>query len=121
MPEGDSIRRIANQLAPLAGKQLERVTTQGLPRAIEGRTVTAVDAHVGVNGRFRHYDRATGDSLLGRMSPGRASLALVVTDAGGRRAHDRDRRSPRPVARACAEILAGSTHWGCHWGRQLAA
>ena len=45
MSEGDSIRRIANQLAPLAGKQLERVTTQGLPRAIAGSTVATIDAH----------------------------------------------------------------------------
>jgi endonuclease-8 len=98
MPEGDTIHRIAASLAPrLAGKQLERVTTQGLERAITGRTVTSVDAHgkhlvitlddgtqvrahLGMYGRQRSYDRATGDAMLAKMSPGRVSLALVTAD-----------------------------------------
>lgn len=99
MPEGDTIHRIAASLAPrLTGKTLQRVTTQGLVRDVAGRTVTSVAAHgkhlvieldggaylrahLGMNGRFRAYDRARGDALLARMSPGRASLAVVTDDA----------------------------------------
>ncbi len=98
MPEGDTIHRIAHQLAPLVGKTLERVTTQGLVRDLVGRAVQSVSPHgkhlvieladgtqlrmhLGMNGRFRRYSRAQGDHVLARMSPGRASLALVVVDA----------------------------------------
>jgi endonuclease-8 len=34
-----------------------------------------------MNGRFRSYPRGAGERTLARMSPGRASLALVVDDA----------------------------------------
>jgi endonuclease-8 len=99
MPEGDTIHRIAASLAPrLTGKTLARVTTQGLARDVAGRTVTSVAAHgkhlvieldsgaylrahLGMNGRFRAYDRAAGDVMLAKLSPGRASLALVTDDA----------------------------------------
>ncbi len=131
MPEGDSIRRIANQLAPLVGKQLLRATTQGIERAIAGQAVAGVDAHgkhllidlanqtqvrvhLGMNGRFRHYDRSVGESVLSRMSPGRASLALVVADAvyiwvQARTVEIADRRAPLrglAVASLGADILA---------------
>ena len=95
MPEGDSIRRVANALAPLVGQRLERVTTQGIARDLAGRTVTAVQPHgkhlmidlddqtqlrmhLGMNGRVRRYSRAEGDAVVARMSPGRASLVLVT-------------------------------------------
>ncbi|HEU4730912.1 MAG TPA: DNA-formamidopyrimidine glycosylase family protein [Kofleriaceae bacterium] len=99
MPEGDTIHRIAASLAPrLTGKTLERVTTQGLARAVAGRTVASVTAHgkhlvielddgaylrahLGMNGRFRAYGRAAGEAMLARLSPGRASLAIVTDDA----------------------------------------
>src|SRR5215470_18058674 len=99
MPEGDTIHRIAASLGPrLIGKRLERVTTQGLLRDVTGATVTGVAAHgkhlvieldsgaylrahLGMNGRFRAYGRAAGEAMLARMSPGRASLALVTDDA----------------------------------------
>jgi endonuclease VIII len=115
MPEGDTIHRIARRLAPLTGKLLERVTTQGLVRDLAGRTVasiaphgkhltitldngTELRMHLGMNGRFRHYDRATGDAMLAKISPGRASLALVVADAiylwiGARTVEISDRRA----------------------------
>lgn len=98
MPEGDTIHRIAARLAPrLTGKTLERVTTQGLARDVAGRTVTSVAAHgkhlvieldsgaylrahLGMNGRFRTYDRAAGEAMLAKLSPGRTSLALVTAD-----------------------------------------
>ena len=98
VPEGDSIHRIAALLAPrLTGRRLERVTTQGLVRETGGRTVTKVTAHgkhliieldngaylrahLGMNGRFRAYDREAGEAMLARLSPGRASLALVTAD-----------------------------------------
>ena len=97
MPEGDSIKRVAIALAPLVGQTLERVTTQGLERGLAGRTVTAVHphgkhlmidlddgtqlrAHLGMNGRVRRYSREDGEALLTRLSPGRASLALVTVD-----------------------------------------
>jgi endonuclease-8 len=95
MPEGDTIRGVANALAPLVGQTIERATTQGLVRALAGRTVTHVDAHgkhlyidlddqtqlhvhQGMNGRFRAMSRGDGDGQLARMSPGRASLAIVT-------------------------------------------
>lgn len=95
MPEGDSIRRIADQLAPLVGQALERVTTRGLERDLAGRTVTAVQpygkhlmidlddgtqirTHLGMNGRVRRFTRAEGEPRLARMSPGRATLVLVT-------------------------------------------
>lgn len=98
MPEGDTIHRIAAQLAPrITGRVLRRVTTQGLVRDVDGRTVTSVAAHgkhlvidlddgtylrahLGMNGRFRAYDRAAGDAMLAKLSPGRASLALTTDD-----------------------------------------
>jgi endonuclease-8 len=116
VPEGDTIRRIANQLASLPGKPLERVTTQGLVRDLAGRVVASVGAHgkhlvieldngtqlrmhLGMNGRFRAYDRGSGEAMLARMSPGRASLAIVVADAvyvwvGARTVEISDRRAP---------------------------
>src|SRR5687768_13145899 len=116
MPEGDTIHRIANRLASLPGKTLERVTTQGLERDLAGRVVASVAAHgkhlvieldngtqlrmhLGMNGRFRAYDRASGELTLARMSPGRASLALVVEQAiylwvGARTVEISDRRAP---------------------------
>lgn len=99
MPEGDTIFRIARRLTPyLIGKQLVRVTTQGLVRDLAGKTVTAVQPtgkhlvieleggtylrmHLGMNGRVRHYPRTDGEALLARMSPGRVSLALHTDDA----------------------------------------
>ena len=97
MPEGDAIRRIATQLAPLVGQTLERVTTQGLARDLAGRVITDVHphgkhlmidlddgtqlrAHLGMNGRVRRYPRAAGEAVLTRLSPGRASLALVTAE-----------------------------------------
>jgi endonuclease-8 len=98
MPEGDTIFRIAARARPaLAGKTLERVTTQGLVRDLAGRTVTAVTSHgkhlvielddgaylrvhLGMNGRFRAYARADGDAALARTSPGRVSLAITTAD-----------------------------------------
>jgi len=98
MPEGDTIHKIAAKLAPLlTGKRLERVTTQGLERAIAGRTVTRVvphgkhlvielddgayaRMHLGMNGRVRFYTRAAGEAVLAKTSPGRVSLALVTDD-----------------------------------------
>ena len=97
MPEGDSIRRIAGQLAPLVGETLERVTTQGLLRDLAGRTVSAVHAHgkhllidlddgtqlrahLGMNGRVRRYARAEGEAAVARTSPGRATLVLVTAN-----------------------------------------
>jgi len=95
MPEGDSIRRVANRLAPLVGQTIVRATTQGLARALAGRTVTHVDAHgkhlmidlddqtqvhvhQGMNGRFYAFSRADGEARLARTSPGRASLVIVT-------------------------------------------
>lgn len=118
MPEGDAVRRIAALLAPrLTGRKLERVTTQGLVRDAGGRTVTKVTAHgkhlvieldngaylrahLGMNGRFRAYDREAGEAMLARLSPGRASLALVTADGvyvwiGAPTIEVSDRRAPR--------------------------
>lgn len=95
MPEGDSIRRVANKLAPLVGQTIVRAMTQGLVRNIAGRTVTHLDAHgkhltidlddatqirvhQGMNGRFYKFTRADGEARLARTSPGRASLVLAT-------------------------------------------
>ena len=95
MPEGDSIRRVANKLAPLVGQTILRATTQGLVRNIDGRTVTHVDTHgkhlvidlddatqirvhQGMNGRFYKLTRSDGEARLARTSPGRASLVLAT-------------------------------------------
>lgn len=98
MPEGDTIHRIAANLAPrITGQTLERVTTQGLVRDLAGRTVQAVLAHgkhlvidldggvqlrmhLGMNGKVRMYGRQDGEAVLARTSPGRVSLALVTAD-----------------------------------------
>ena len=118
MPEGDTIHRIAVQLAPrLVGTVLERVTTQGLMRNVAGATVTAVTAHgkhlvveldtgaylrmhLGMYGRQRSYPRHEGDAMLAKMSPGRVSLAIVTNDGvhlwiGARTIEISDRRAPR--------------------------
>lgn len=118
MPEGDTIHRIAVNLSPrLVGKVLERVTTQGLARDIAGRTVTSVTAHgkhlvieledgaylrmhLGMYGRQRTYPRAAGEAMLARMSPGRASVAIVTDDAvhlwiNARTVEISHRRAPR--------------------------
>ena len=96
MPEGDTIHRIADRLAPeLVGQTLERVTTQGLERDLVGRTVVAaaahgkhlvvelddgteLRAHLGMYGRFRRFPRTAGEAALARTSPGRARLVLVT-------------------------------------------
>ena len=117
MPEGDTIHRIADRLAPaLVGQAIERVTTQGLVRGLGGRTVTSVAAHgkhlvielddgthlrvhLGMYGRFRSYPRAEGEAALGRISPGRASLAIATAGAvhvwiGARTVEISPRRAP---------------------------
>src|SRR6185503_1360694 len=95
MPEGDTIRGVADALAPLVGQTIERALTQGIERAIAGRVVTHVDAHgkhlfidlddqtqihvhQGMNGRFRARSRSAGDAQLARISPGKVSLALLT-------------------------------------------
>lgn len=131
VPEGDTIHKIADRLAPrLVGRALERVTTQGLLRALAGRTVTGVAAHgkhlvielddgtylrthLGMYGRFRSYGRAEGEAALARMSPGRASLALTTADAvhvwiGARTVEVSPRRAPmhgRAVASLGPDVL----------------
>lgn len=132
MPEGDSLRRLAIRLAPLVGATLERVTTQGLVRALAGRTVTAVDAHgkhllidlddgtqirthLGMNGRVRDYDRQRGDAVVAGTSPGRASLVIVITDhvylwLSARTVEIAPRRAPMrgmAVAALGPDVLAG--------------
>ena len=131
MPEGDSIRRVAKQCAALPGKTLLRATTQGLERGITGQVVTKVEAygkhlmidlanlaqiriHLGMTGRFRRYDRAAGDRVLSRISPGKAMLALTVDDAvylwiQAKLVEITDRRAPMrglAVASLGADILA---------------
>lgn len=131
MPEGDTIHKIAAQLAPrLVGKMLERVTTQGLARALAGRTVAAVTAHgkhlvielddgaylrahLGMYGRWRCYDRAAGEAALARTSPGRVSLAVVTADGvylwiGARTIEVAPRRAPmrgRAIASLGPDVL----------------
>ena len=131
VPEGDTIHKIADRLAPqLVGKTLERVTTQGLLRGLAGRTVARVAAHgkhlvielddgtylrthLGMNGRFRGYPRAEGDAALARMSPGRASLALATADGvyvwiGARTVEVSPRRAPmhgRAIASLGPDVL----------------
>ncbi|MFT3699829.1 MAG: DNA-formamidopyrimidine glycosylase family protein [Kofleriaceae bacterium] len=95
MPEGDSIRRVANKLAPLVNQKIERATTQGIVRNIDGTTITHVDAHgkhltidldnatqihvhQGMNGRFRRWARATGELHLQKISPGKQSLVIAT-------------------------------------------
>lgn len=132
VPEGDTIHKIAARLAPtLVGKTLERVTTQGLERAITGRTVTSVTAHgkhlvielddgayarvhLGMYGRWRFYDRAAGDAALAKLSPGRVTLALVTVDAvylwiGARTVEISSRRAPmrgQAIASLGPDVLA---------------
>jgi endonuclease-8 len=132
MPEGDTIHRIAAQVAPrLTGQTLERVTTQGLVRSLAGRVVRSVAAHgkhlvieldggvhlrahLGMNGRFRLFDRPAGDAMLARLSPGRASLALTTADAvylwiGAPTievSHRRDPRHGMAVASLGPDVLA---------------
>lgn len=96
MPEGDTIHRMHARVAPiLTGATLARVTTQGLIRGLDGRTVTTVEVHgkhlilslddgtqirihLGMYGRFRIYARAEGDAIVARTSPGRASLVVAT-------------------------------------------
>lgn len=117
MPEGDSIHRIERSIIDLVGQRIERATTQGLVRAITGRTITKIAAHgkhlvldlddgteirahLGMYGRFRRLARAAGDAQLATMSPGRATLALVLPTAvllwvGAKTIEIAARRSPR--------------------------
>jgi len=131
MPEGDSIRRVSIQLAPIVGKTLLRATTQGIERNIAGQAVVDLEAHgkhllidlanqtqirvhLGMNGRFRRYDRETGDRMLSRISPGKVMLALTVDDAvylwiQAKVVEIADRRAPMrglAVASLGADILA---------------
>lgn len=93
MPEGDTILRHAQILAPrLVGKSIALVTTQGLDRDLSGRTVTAViphgkhlmidlddgtriRTHLGMNGRIRTYDGPPP-----RASPGDMRLVIALAD-----------------------------------------
>ena len=133
MPEGDSIRRIANHLGPrLVGQTIERATTQGLVREVlAGRSVVAVEpygkhlvieldngshvrAHLGISGRQRTYPRAEGERVLARYSPGRISLAIWTADLvalwiNAKTIEVSDRRAPRhgmAVASLGPDVLA---------------
>lgn len=120
MPEGDTIHDHARKIGPLlTGQVLTRVTTQGIERSLDGRTITGVfphgkhlmvdlddgtriRTHLGMPGRIRAYAPREADALLARTSPGRAMLVLatpVVTviwwrartvEILGRRAPNRD-------------------------------
>lgn len=117
MPEGDTIHRIAANLAPkLVGQVLERVTAQGLVRGLAGQKVVSVTAHgkhlvielasgtylrahLGMYGRHRVYTRTEGDAMLAKMSPGRVTMAittqnLVALWIGARTIEVSDRRAP---------------------------
>lgn len=117
MPEGDTIHRIAANLAPrLVGQTLERVTTQGLVRDLAGQLVVSVTAHgkhlvielasgtylrahLGMYGRQRTYDRREGDAMLAKMSPGRVTMAVTTAETvalwiGARTIEVSDRRAP---------------------------
>ena len=120
MPEGDTIHDHAKKIGPLlTGQVLTRVTTQGIERSLDGRTISAVfphgkhlmvdlddgtriRTHLGMPGRIRAYAPREADALLARTSPGTAMLVLataVVTviwwrartvEILGRRAPNRD-------------------------------
>ena len=123
MPEGDSIHRIANRLAPrLVGKTLVRATTQGLERDLVGKRIESVvshgkhlvieladpahpqravtvRAHLGMYGRQRSYTRAEGEATIARMSPGKLTLVLVTDEyieawIGARTIEVAQRRAP---------------------------
>jgi formamidopyrimidine-DNA glycosylase len=72
-------------------------------------------AHLGMNGRFRAYDRTAGEAMLARLSPGRASLALVTADGvyvwiGAPQIEVARRRDPRrgmAVGTLGPDVLAG--------------
>jgi endonuclease-8 len=131
VPEGDTIHKIAMRLAPrLTGKVIERVTTQGLARDLAGQTITSVAAHgkhlvielanrtdlrahLGMYGRQQSFDRATGEARIGRMSPGRISLAIITADTvdlwiNAHRIEISDRRAPMhgmAIARLGPDVL----------------
>lgn len=117
MPEGDTIHRIAANLAPrLVGQVLEKVTTQGLDRHLGGQRVTSVTAHgkhlvialesgtylrahLGMYGRQRTYGRSEGDAMIAKMSPGRLTMAVTTAETvalwiGARTIEVSDRRAP---------------------------
>lgn len=132
MPEGDTIHKIAGRLAPrLVGKTIERVTTQGLVRALAGEAITSVAAHgkhlvielasgtqlrahLGMYGRQASFDRATGEARLARMSPGRATLVIVTAETvdiwiNARTIEVSDRRAPMhgmAIAQLGPDVLA---------------
>ena len=116
MPEGDTIHRIAASLAPrLTGKALERVTTQGLARDVAGQTVMHVAAHgkhlvieldsgaylrahLGMNGRFRAYNRAGGEAMLAKLWIGAPTIEI---------SHRRHPRHGMAMATLGPDVLAG--------------
>lgn len=131
VPEGDSIRRVAQALAPLTGQVIERMLTQGLVRDLAGRTVVSVTpygkhltidlddgtqlrTHLGMNGRVRRYPRAEGEATIARLSAGRASLVIVTRDLvalwiGARTVEVSARRAPMrglAVASLGPDVLA---------------
>jgi len=116
MPEGDTIHRIAASLAPrLTGKALERVTTQDLARDVAGQTVMHVAAHgkhlvieldsgaylrahLGMNGRFRAYNRAGGEAMLAKLWIGAPTIEI---------SHRRHPRHGMAMATLGPDVLAG--------------
>jgi len=116
MPEGDTIHRIAASLAPrLTGKALERVTTQGLARDVAGQTVMHVAAHgkhlvieldsgaylrahLGMNGRFRAYNRAGGEAMLAKLWIGAPTIEI---------SHRRHPQHGMAMATLGPDVLAG--------------
>lgn len=132
MPEGDTIHRIAANLAPrLVGQTIERVTTQGLVRDLAGQRVVSVTAHgkhlvielesgtylrahLGMYGRQRTYDRAEGEAMIAKMSPGRLTMAVTTAETvalwiGARTIEIADRRAPlfgHAVASLGPDVLA---------------
>lgn len=130
MPEGDTIHRIARQLAPLlVGRTLRAVTSHGGMRhpALSGRRVerlvpqgkhltfllddgTSIRCHLGMQGRWHHY--APGAAW--RRAAAGAALVLdtgadVLVCFGARDVELRGRRDPRAgavTARLGPDLLA---------------
>jgi endonuclease-8 len=92
-----------------------RVSAHGKHLVIELDDGAYLRAHLGMNGRFRAYDRAAGEAMLARLSPGRASLALVTADGvyvwiGAPQIEVAQRRDPRrgmAVGTLGPDVLAG--------------
>ena len=63
-----------------ADQRVDAITPLGKHMMIDLAGGWTIRVHLGMNGRVRRYTRDDGEAMLARMSPGRATIAIVTAN-----------------------------------------